>query len=183
MHYRWVSAEMPHLLEPSFPAESLLGLMFPRAVATSAASANPEPVVAEAQVLEVAATTSQGREVAVDMTEATTTTAEATTTTAETTTATAEANTTTAEQTTATAGTETAVAPSEEAGPVFLQPPSSTRSLAAMSAITLTPPTSYGSRSTPPTSSGSRMTSGRSVHTSTTNPATSEPTMEVIVEQ
>lgn len=168
MHFKWVSAEMPHLLEPSFPAESLLGLMFPITVATPSARANPVPVMAEAQTTEE--TTSQVGALAIGMAEATTTTA-------------AEATTPIAEQASGIVNTETAVIPLEESSSVLLQPPSSTRSLAAMSAITLTPPTSYGSRSTPPTSFGSRTTADRSVHTSTTNPSTGEQTMEVIVER
>ncbi|KAG0072300.1 hypothetical protein BGZ93_008534 [Podila epicladia] len=37
LHLRWVHAEMPHLLAPAMPRESLLGLMFPMATSTSTA--------------------------------------------------------------------------------------------------------------------------------------------------
>ncbi|KAG0029283.1 hypothetical protein BGZ81_003956 [Podila clonocystis] len=35
LHLRWVYAEMPHLLAPAVPRESLLGLMFPMASSTT----------------------------------------------------------------------------------------------------------------------------------------------------
>ncbi|GJJ74106.1 hypothetical protein EMPS_06464 [Entomortierella parvispora] len=178
MHLKWVSAEMPHLLSPSLPTESLLGLMFPRAIAASPTGGNREPVMTEVQTTqenesaEENATAPQAREVVVEMPEVETTA-----------TPTSAAAAAAERAATATADTEAEVVPSEEPSPALLQPPSSIRSLTAMSAITLTPPTSYGSRSTPPTSFGSRTTADRSVYNSNTNPSAGEPAMEVIVER
>ncbi|KAF9380895.1 hypothetical protein CPB97_008081 [Podila verticillata] len=38
LHLRWVLAEMPHLLAPTMPRESLLGLMFPMASSSTSSS-------------------------------------------------------------------------------------------------------------------------------------------------
>ncbi|KAG0049576.1 hypothetical protein BGZ83_005585 [Gryganskiella cystojenkinii] len=193
IHLKWVCAEMPHLLAPTLPAQSLLGLMFPMAVNGPSVRVNQqEPVMTEQrQQTTVQDGSLPSSEAATELT----TEGAASITAAE---AMPETAISIPTSTNDTESTPTTQQPGPSLPP--LPPPLpavpevssklpavsgrsyDARSLAGMSAITLTPPTSYGSQAT--------HSRGRTYSSSSSSPPVSRDdrskgaaTMEVVVER